>query len=412
MSAIDRPHVARWYLCSIAAFMLPAGIQMVLVPYLLAIELQQPAARFGLTQMLGQLPVLLFLLFGGLLADRVDPRRLLIRLHMAGAVMPLALAGLLWHGALSEAALVVYALAWGLVTAFALPTRDGLLRRVAGDNVQHMVTLATGMQFGGQILGQVLGGRAADWGPVPILLAQAALLALGVVAAARLPGGRAAPPAGVDAQRKSMLRELGGGLAVIFADAPMRAAFLITLGTGVFFSGVLIVLIPLTLRDVYAGTAQDIAMGFIAFGAGTLLAIVGLTRRGGVTRPLRALALSMALGCSALAPMLLAPPKWAYYACVLLWGVGGGIAMVTSRTVLQVRAPATHQSRVMALQTLATMGASPLSAVVLGFAVSALGARWAVLVPILAVATTTIGVVATHEIRALSSGEAARASAD
>src|SRR4029450_10273901 len=53
----------RWYLASVATFMIPAGVQMVLVPYLLAIELNQPAARYGLTQMAGQLPMLLFRLF-------------------------------------------------------------------------------------------------------------------------------------------------------------------------------------------------------------------------------------------------------------------------------------------------------------------------------------------------------------
>jgi MFS family permease len=76
----DENHAARWYLASVATFMIPAGIQMVLVPYLLAIELHQPAARYGVTQMFGQLPILLFLLFGSWLADRIDPRRILISL--------------------------------------------------------------------------------------------------------------------------------------------------------------------------------------------------------------------------------------------------------------------------------------------------------------------------------------------
>src|SRR5258708_10154763 len=61
---------AGWYLTSVATFMIPAGIQMVLLPDLLAIELHQPAARYGVTQIFGQLPILLVLLFGGSLAGR------------------------------------------------------------------------------------------------------------------------------------------------------------------------------------------------------------------------------------------------------------------------------------------------------------------------------------------------------
>src|SRR5436190_22108081 len=91
----DNSDSAGWYLTSVATFMIPAGIQMVLLPYLLAIELHQPAARYGVTQMFGQLPMLLFLLFGGWLADRIDPRRILINLHAAAIVLPLVLALLL-----------------------------------------------------------------------------------------------------------------------------------------------------------------------------------------------------------------------------------------------------------------------------------------------------------------------------
>ena len=103
-----------WYLANVASFMVPAGIQMVLLPYLLTMELHQPAVRFGVTQMFGQMPTLMFLLFGGWLADRVDTRRMLMGLHAAAMVMPAVLAVALWRGALSEAVLIGYALAWGL----------------------------------------------------------------------------------------------------------------------------------------------------------------------------------------------------------------------------------------------------------------------------------------------------------
>src|SRR5437016_2520573 len=197
--------------------MIPAGIQMVLLPYLLAIELHQPAARYGVTQMFGQLPMLLFLLFGGWLADRIDPRRILINLHAAAILMPLLLALLLWRNQLTETSLVLYAVAWGLVSAFAMPARDGLLKRVAGGKVQRMVTLAIGMQFGTQMLGQALGGRAAQWGSIGVLLTQCLVLAAGIFAASRLPPAKLTPATDVP-MRDTPLREFGGGLSLIFSD--------------------------------------------------------------------------------------------------------------------------------------------------------------------------------------------------
>ena len=145
---------ARWFLASVATYMVPNGIQMVLLPYLMAIELNQSASRFGLTQMVGQLPLMLFLLVGGWMADRVDARRWLMQLQAGAVLMPLVLAWLIWSGHSSEWAVLAYAFAWGMVGAFSLPARDGLLKRVSGVNVQRMVTLAIGTQFATQMAGQ------------------------------------------------------------------------------------------------------------------------------------------------------------------------------------------------------------------------------------------------------------------
>lgn len=400
MNASDETPYARWYFACVAAFMIPTGIQTVLLSYLLAIELQQPASRFGVTQMLGQLPVLVLLLFGGWLADRADPRRLLIGLQAGGTVMPLLLAAALWFGQVSEALVLLYAVVWGVVTAFATPARDGMLNRVSGAGVQRMVTLATGAQVGTQMLGQALGGQAGQWGPIGILLAQAAVLAFGAYAAARLP---AAGPAGSGAARASMWREIGGGFVALFSDPPIRATFLLLCGMGVFFAGVMVVLIPLAVRDLYAGGAPQIALGLIAFGTGTLTSISALIRLGGVRLPGRALCLSQFAGCLALAPIALESPQWVFYLSIFAWGMCGGVAMTMSRTIMQERAPATHRSRVMAAFSIAGTGGAPLGSLVMGFTIGALGVRWAVLIPIAGVTLTTAAVMATHGLWGLRS---------
>ena len=405
MSNLDGDQSAAWYLACVATFMIPAGIQMVLLPYLLAIELNQPAERFGMTQMIGQLPILVFLLFGGWLADRIDPRRLLMWIQAAAIATPLSLVFFLWRAQLSEGLLMLYALAWGLVTAFAMPARDGLLKRVAGANVQRMVTLAMGMQFGAMMIGQGLGGRAAHWGSICILLVQCVVLAVGIVATSRLPAGalQKAPGNG-GSMGESLWREFGSGMSLIFSDPPMRATLLLTLGMGVFFiGGAYVVLLPLAIRDLYAGGAQDLATGYIVFGVGSLISIVVLTRSGGVGTPARALAIALLLGCGVLSALALAPPQWLFYVCVFVWGMCGGVAMAMSRTILQERAPATHQARVMAALALATLGGGPLGSLIMGLAVGAVGARFAVLLPVVGVAITTAGVLATHSIWGLRS---------
>jgi MFS family permease len=161
--------------------------------------------------------------------------------------------------------------------------------------------------------------------------------------------------------------------------------------------------LPLAIRDIYGGGAQDIATVFIAFGVGTLVSIAVLTRRGGLAHPGRGMIVAMLLGCAVLAPILFAPPLWAFYLCIFVWGIGGGVTMSMSRTILQERAPPTHQSRIMAALSLSTAGGGPLGSLIMGFAVSALSVRWAILVPMLGVTVTTLGAIASHSIWRLKS---------
>jgi MFS family permease len=393
------PAPARWFLASVAAYMVPNGIQMVLLPYLMAIELNQSAGRFGLTQMIGQLPLLLFLLMGGWVADRVDTRRWLMGVQAAAVVMPLVLALMLWTGRAGETTVLVWAVAWALAGAFSMPARDGLLKRVSGADVQRMVTLALGTQFAMQMVGQALAGQAARWGAVSLLLVQAAVVVVGVFIASRLPSGRVAHAP----QAEGLWRGLAGGFALILATPVLRSTYLVTIGMGVFFGGVFLVMLPLAVRDLYAGSARDISFAYVAFGLGTLLCIVGLMRRGGARRPGRALLISQLSGCLALLPIAFAPPMWAYLACIFVWGMSGGLAMTMSRTIMQEQSPATHQSRVMAALTLATTGGAPLGALVSGLVIGRWGVPGGVALPIIGVTLLTLASIALHPISRLQS---------
>jgi MFS family permease len=390
---------AAWFLASVATYMVPNGIQMVMLSYLMAIEHNQSPGSFGITQMVGQLPLLLFLLMGGWVADRVDNRRWLMTLQGLGLVMPLVLAILVWNGTASEASVLLYAVAWGMVGAFSLPSRDGLLRRVAGRNVQKMVGLAIGTQFASQMVGQTIAGQAARFGTVSVLLLQTAIAAAGIFVASRLPGGRAPQ----STSKGSILSELGAGLRMIVNTPVLRANYLISTGMGVFFGGFLLVMLPLAVRDLYHGGAQDIATAYVMFAAGTLLSIAWLTCRGGVRQPGRALVITQLTACAALMPISLGVSLEGFYLCIFLWGLSAGVAMTMSRSIMQEQAPATHQSRIMAALTLVTTGGGPLGALIMGQATAAFGVRGAVLLPILAVLCCTLASLATHSMIGLSS---------
>ena len=68
----------RWYLTSNGFYLIPGGIQQVLFPWLVAVFLAETPERLGFAQMASQIPMVLLILWGGLLGDRIDQRKLLI----------------------------------------------------------------------------------------------------------------------------------------------------------------------------------------------------------------------------------------------------------------------------------------------------------------------------------------------
>ena len=388
------PVALRWYLGSIAAFLLPGGVHMVLFPALVTLFLAESAERVGIAQMAGQIPALLLVLVGGVIGDRFDQRRVLAILHGFAALPPLALALAIGVDRLSYALLLAYAVAWGTCGALAQPTRDALLSRVAGDRVQRTVSIVMGLQFTMQIFGFAIGSLSGRVGPVPMLVVQALVMAAGALAVLRIevPGPLHAGP------RPSPLRSIAEGFAWVRGSREVLPVTLLNLGVGLFFAGTFVVLVPLTIRDVYGGGPADIALALFAHTAGTITMIATLVARGGMVHLGRGLVLSLLAGSLVLMPLCFGVPEPVFYGLMFAWGLGAGVAMTTSRTIAQEMAPASHRARVMSVVSLAGMGSMPVGSLVIGYATGAFGPSHAAWVPVLGVALLTALVVARTDV--------------
>ena len=85
-------------LCLIC-FVAPLGIQTVLLPWLIVVEMQETGARLGLAQFALQLPAIALILAGGLLADRFDRAKILWVCHGLAALPALMLAYIIYSQA-------------------------------------------------------------------------------------------------------------------------------------------------------------------------------------------------------------------------------------------------------------------------------------------------------------------------
>jgi MFS family permease len=378
------------YLLGLGSWFIPLGIQMVLFSWLATIVLQMEAFWVGVAQVALMAPGILFLPLGGLVADRGNARRLLLRYHFFYAVPPLLLAGVVASGLLSYPLLLAYGLAAGSIGAFAVPTRDALLPAIAGGNLSRAVALATALQFLGQLIGLALASQADRVGALPLLVAHATLVLLGAIAVWRLPD----PPAHPPASHPGFWRAIADGIAEAARSEQMWPVLLINLGIGIFYVGPFMAVVPLVVRDIYHGAAAEIAYVNLAFWAGTIVAafaFAGLARR--LSLRGRLVVAAVSIGSVILMAMALQPPFWILNVLCFVWGLGAGITMTQGRTILQIVAPPTHRARLMSLFQLGLGGGGPIGAFIAGTLASVLGLKLAMILPALGMAVLIAAVL-------------------
>jgi MFS family permease len=390
------------YLLGLACWFVPLGVQMVLFPWLVAVVLRMDAFAVGIAQAALMAPSLLFLPLGGLVADRGNPRRLLLRYHMLYAAPPLALGIVLLAGGLSYSLLIVYGVASGAIGAFAIPTRDALLPMVAKrGGLPRAVALVTALQFVGQLLGIACASLADRLGAPPLLFLNTVLLLLGCLAVLRLPDPpvhpaahpQAHPQAHPPAGRAGFWRGIAEGVAEAAQSEQMWPVLLLNFGVGVFYVGPFLAVLPLVVRDNYAGGAVELSYVNLAFWAATIvtsIALAALARR--LTLRGRLVGVAVTVGAAVLTTLSTLPPFPVFVALNFVWGIGAGITMTQSRTVVQIVAPATHRARLMSLFQLGLGGGGPIGAFIAGTICSLWGLQAAMLLPALAM-TLLIGFV-------------------
>ena len=385
----SRSPVFATYLIGLGSWFVPLGIQMVLFSWLAAIVLHMDAFAVGIAQVALMAPGILFLPLGGLVADRGNARRLLLRYHVFYAMPPLVLAAVVMAGQLSYPLLIAYGLAAGSIGAFAVPTRDALLPIVAQGNLPRAVALVTALQFLGQLIGIACASQADRLGAIPLLLTHAALVLLGAIAVWRLPN----PPPHPPVEHPSFWRSIADGIAEAARSEQIWPVLLLNFGIGVFYVGPFMAVLPLVVRDIYGGGAAELAYVNLAFWAGTIVAafaFAGLARH--LTRRGRLVVSAVSCGAIILFGMALQPPFLALNALCFVWGLGAGITMTQGRTVLQIVAPPTHRARVMALFQLGLGGGGPIGAFIAGALAALWGLKLAMVLPALAM-TLLIGFV-------------------
>jgi MFS family permease len=381
------------YYLLVALYFLAFGMQFVLFPSLVAFNLDATPAGVGLAQSALSAPMFCLLLFGGLLAERARPSTTIALLYLGFAFTTLILCAVVAAGQLTYSFLITYAVIVGSCAAFAMPVRDAALNGIVAREAElgkhtpiaTAAAVTTAVQIGAQIAG-ILIAQFAGRSPAPYLAIQALALALGAAVALTM---QAPKPSGHERTLQGALRDLKEGLVYSFRDPVMSPMLISAAYVGVFVIGAFQVLFPLIIRDAYGGDNHTQGCGSVRCSPAS-----GVRHSYPLCWPLKPLPAwpfayaSHLIGAAALPgfhkPFLL------FAFIVVRWGFAAGIAISTSRTIVQGAAGQRYLGRVLAVYSMGFMGGAPVGSALVGFAAGEFGPRAAAFAPAIGLALASL----------------------
>ena len=241
----------------------------------LVLELTNSTFQVGMVFAMQFLPVLLFGMVGGLVADRIDKRRLLLVTQSLAALQALTLAVLTFGGWVTAGQVMVLAALLGLVNVIDMPTRQSFVVELVGKpDVMNAIALNTSAFNLARIVGPAIAGLLIAQFGVGIAFLCNGLSFLGVILAlfAMRPGDLYRGPTRT---REGLRRGLGEGISYI-RRTPVVQIPIVLVGVVATFGLNYNVLLPGMARDVFAIGAQGFGLLMSAFGVGSLLAALAV----------------------------------------------------------------------------------------------------------------------------------------
>lgn len=334
----------------------------------LVLQISHSPGILGTVTMLQFLPMMLFTLPAGVVADRVPKRRLLIAAQSLAALQALVLGVLTLLGTPQIWELAVLAFVLGLSNAFNNPAQQAFLPELVGHDLLPDAVVLNSLQFNGtRMIGFALGGLAlAQFSAAAVFFANAASFAASLAALLLMRRADLNRPL----EQRPGQHALGEGLAYAYRT-PAVVFVLASLAVVGTFGFNWPVAAPLMAQDLLHVGAIGFGALMGAFGGGSLIAGAGLMATGpGGRRRMVAAAGILALVLIALG---ISRSYAASLALMTVAGIAGTVYTTTANSSLQAVVPDRLRGRVMSLFVLLMAGTTPVGATLLGWGADAFG---------------------------------------
>jgi MFS family permease len=321
---------------------------------------------------LQQAPFLVFSLVGGVLADRMDRRRILLLSQVVQLTSAFLLAYLVYTHRVDVWMILVLSFVVGVAMSFGGPAYQALVPTLVDKEDLPNAVALNSIQFNlARVIGPVLAGAAfATLGAAACFGLNGLSFFAVIVAILALKRGA---PTGTASG--SVLDNLKAGLKAAWDDRALRGLIGLSF-VGSFCAFPLLTFLPVFAKDVFKGDVKVLATFLAVFGLGAVCGAIGAAWFGHVKRR-GAVAVSMQMAFGALMiGFSVSRTKWVSFPLLFLAGGALMIVFAMFMTLVQTNVDDGMRGRVVSVYSLAFRGAMPLGNLAAGLLVGILPAPW------------------------------------
>jgi MFS family permease len=336
----------------------------------LVLERSRSTTALGASVALQALPTVLFGVWGGLLADRLSRRRLLMVTQLGHALLA-ALLGLLAIGGLVNVSVLFgLALATGVLAAVEAPASASFGNDlVPEDLLANAIGLGSAVSSTGRVLGMAVAGvvvATVGVGAVFFLNALSYLAVIATLYSLRDDGVRAAPRA---VRSRGQIRE---GFRHVFGTPVVLVTVALAFAVSLFGRNFQVTMAAMTAGPLGAG-AGGYGVCSTVFAAGAVAGAVIAARQRSVTHRFLTAIVFVAAGAQLAAG--LAPGMVTFVIALVPLGVAAVVIDTTVSALAQLHADPLLRGRTLSILGLVSMAGAALGALVLGGLAAVVGAR-------------------------------------
>ncbi|MEH2066359.1 MAG: MFS transporter [Nostoc sp.] len=337
----------------------------------LVYRLTDSALLLGVVGFASQIPTLLLIPLGGIIADRSKRHHILLVAQIMGMLRSLALTWLALSGTINIWYIAFLGVLQGIINAFDIPTRQAFLpETVSKENLGNAFALYSSLVSVTSMLGPAIAGLliAAVGSGLCFLVDSISYIAV-IIALLAI---RLDPKKAVISTRKP-LEELRTSFNYAIGFLPIRSiligSFLVCCVWGFYLA-----LGPIFAKETLQGGPNTFGFLMTASSLGTLAGGIYLTRQGNVNGLGKVLVLGIAFMGVSLIVFALSRVFWLSFLSLLAAGFGFILQIIAGRTLLQLLVSDENRSQITGLYVMASTGAVPIGNLIAGALASRIGA--------------------------------------